>query len=237
MTEASSKPTGAGDDASLAFPWYDPRSARGRLVLAVIFGVGAMLGMPKDLSWAGRFVGGWDVGALVLLSLSWTIIATADPKETRRRAGSEDPGRTFVMATVVLTAAVSLFAATFAMRHAKTLTGGMADLLVGMCFLAVAASWAVTHTAYTFRYAHLYYRDEGDGDGGEGGLVFPGDEAPCDSDFAYFAFVIGMCFQTSDVSVTNRIVRRDVLVHSILSFLYNTAIVALTLNLVFGFLG
>jgi uncharacterized membrane protein len=220
--------------AERAFRWYDPRSARGRLVLAIAFGVGAMLAMPVELSWAGRFVGGWDIGALVLLSLSWTIIARADPKETRHRAGSEDPGRTMVMAIVVVTAMVSLFAATIAMRHAKTLNSGMAGLLVAMCFAAVASSWAVTHTSYTFRYAHLYYRDDG---AGEGGLQFPGEEQPCDSDFAYFAFVIGMCFQTSDVTVTSRLVRRDVLVHSILSFLYNTAIVALTLNLVFGFLG
>jgi uncharacterized membrane protein len=217
-----------------AFPWYDPRSARGRFVLALVAGLATTLAIPKSLSWAGRVVGGWDVGSLVLLILSWTIIVTADPKETRRRAGSEDPGRTTVMAIVVLTAGFSLFAATVAMRHAKTLDGDLEALLVGMCLLAVVASWTATHTAYTFRYAHLYYRDDG---AGEGGLQFPGEEQPSDSDFAYFAFVIGMCFQTSDVTVTSRLVRRDVLVHSILSFLYNTAIVALTLNLVFGFLG
>ena len=224
-----------GASADRAFPWYDPRAAGGRLGLAIVFGIGAALAIPSELSWAGRAVGGWDVGALILLALSWSIIASADSKETRRRAGAEDPGRTMVMAIVVLTAAFSLFAATIAMRHAKSLSGGMEALLVGMCFFAVASSWTVTHTAYTFRYAHLYYRDEGEGD--EGGLTFPGDEAPCDTDFAYFSFVIGMCFQTSDVTITSRVVRRDVLVHSVLSFLYNTAIVALTLNLVFGFLG
>jgi len=200
-----------------------------------VFGVAAALAIPREMSWAGRAVGGWDVGSLILLGLSWAIIVRADPKETARRAGSEDPGRTTVMAIVVLTAGFSLFAATIAMRHAKILGGDLEPLLVGMCVLAVVASWTVTHTAYTFRYAHLYYRDDDAGPGG--GLQFPGDEQPADTDFAYFAFVIGMCFQTSDVTVTNRLVRRDVLVHSILSFLYNTAIVALTLNLVFGFLG
>jgi uncharacterized membrane protein len=222
------------DDAERAFPWYDPRSARGRFVLALVVGGATMFAVPERLSWAIRFVGGWDAGALVLLGLSWWIVLTADAPETRRRAGAEDPGRTTVMASVVVTAAVSLFAATIAMRHAKALEGSLAGLIVGLCMFAVAASWAVTHTAYTFRYAHLYYRDDG---AGEGGLTFPGDEPPCDSDFAYFSFVIGMCFQTSDVTITARILRRDVLVHSLLSFLYNTAIVALTLNLVFGFLG
>lgn len=222
------------ETAERAFPWYDPRQARGRLGLAIVVGVAATLLLPEELGWAGRIVGGWDAGAIVLLGLAWTIIATADQKETRRRASSEDPGRTMVMAIVVLTSAVSLFAATVAMRHAKSMSGAMAAVLVSLSFLAVAAAWSVTHTAYTFRYAHLYYRDDG---AGEGGLLFPGDEQPGDSDFAYFAFVIGMCFQTSDVTITSRVFRRNALVHAILSFLYNTAIVALTLNLVFAFLG
>jgi uncharacterized membrane protein len=102
-----------------------------------------------------------------------------------------------------------------------------------MCFLAVVAAWGVTHTAYTLRYAHLYYRDAG----GEGGLVFPGDDKPRDLDFAYFAFTIGMCFQVSDVTISSPIIRRGALGHSLLSFAYNTAVLALSLNLVFGYLG
>jgi uncharacterized membrane protein len=98
----------------------------------------------------------------------------------------------------------------------------------------VAVTWGVTHTSYTLRYAHLYYRDRGSG---EGGLVFPGDERPCDLDFAYFAFTIGMCFQVSDVTIASRRIRRGALLHALLSFAYNTAIVAFTLNLVFGYLG
>lgn len=87
---------------------------------------------------------------------------------------------------------------------------------------------------HALRYARLYYRDDG---AGEGGLEFPGKEPPDDFDFAYFSFTIGMCFQVSDVSVSSRLIRRTVLVHSLVSFLYNTAILALALNLVFGRLG
>ena len=83
------------------------------------------------------------------------------------------------------------------------------------------------------RYAHLFYRDA---PGGEGGLAFPGPRKPDDFDFAYFAFTVGMCFQVSDVVVTSAQIRRAVLGHAVLSFAYNTVIVALVLNLLFGFL-
>jgi uncharacterized membrane protein len=77
----------------------------------------------------------------------------------------------------------------------------------------------------------LYYRDDGDG---EGGLEFPGREAPAYFDFAYFAFTVGMCFQVSDVTVSSRNLRRAVLGHALLSFAYNTAIIAVAINLVIG---
>ena len=83
------------------------------------------------------------------------------------------------------------------------------------------------------RYAHLYYRDDAEG---EGGLKFPGEHKPDDYDFAYFAFTIGMCFQVSDVLVTSRQIRRSVLFHAVISFAYNTVILALVLNLLFGIL-
>ena len=94
---------------------------------------------------------------------------------------------------------------------------------------SIALSWTMTHTAYTLRYAHLYYRS-----GGRHGLQFPGDEAPADIDFAYFAFTVGMCFQVSDVTVSTTACRRAVLLHATLAFVYNTMILALALNLVFG---
>ena len=95
---------------------------------------------------------------------------------------------------------------------------------------AIALSWILTHTSYTLRYAKLYYRDP-QRPRDAGCLNFPGKGPPADIDFAYFAFTIGMCFQTSDISVETREMRREVLVHALLSFVYNTMIVALALNL------
>jgi uncharacterized membrane protein len=217
-----------------AFAAHDPRQARARFLLAVIASLVALWLVPADLGWSLRFVAAWDAGALVFLALCWSIIARADAAETRRRAAAEDPGRRFVWAIAVASSAISIFAATHAMKHAKDLSPGLADVGVALGFGAVIAAWAITHTSYTLRYAHLYYREDGEG---EGGLTFPGDGPPNDMDFAYFSFVIGMCFQVSDVTVTSPVIRRGALAHSILSFAYNSVILALTLNLVFGFLG
>ena len=82
-----------------------------------------------------------------------------------------------------------------------------------------------------FRYAHLYYREDAEG---VGGVTFPGEHPPTYSDFAYFAFTVGMCFQVSDACVTSPQIRRTVLAHAVVSFVYNSVILAFVLNLVFG---
>lgn len=221
-----------------AFHPLDLRQARARLLLSVVTGIAASLvlgAMPGGPGWTARVVAGWDAGALVVIVLSWLIIARSNPKGTRRRAAAQDPGRTAVWAVVLVASTFSLFAAVALLRRAKALAPTETALLVGLCLGAVIAAWTLTHTAYTLRYAHLYYR-EADGEG-EGGLTFPGDRPPDYFDFAYFAFTVGMCFQVSDVVVASPAFRRAVLGHAILSFAYNTAILALALNLTFGLLG
>jgi uncharacterized membrane protein len=156
---------------------------------------------------------------------------------TRRRAAAADPGRNTVSAIVLGASSFSLFAAAVVLRKAKTVAPGQEASLVALCLAAVVSAWCLTHTVYTLRYAHLYYRDDGEG---EGGLAFPPPDkppAPDYFDFAYFSFTVGMCFQVSDVCITSKHIRRAVLFHSVLSFAYNTAILALAMNLVAGLLG
>lgn len=195
---------------------------------------GVMAAALPGTGWALRLVATWDAGAIALLALAWSIIWDCDTARTRRRAAAEDPGRSVVWALVLGASTLSLFAAAYVLRRAGVLAPAYPAVLVVLCLAAVASAWCLTHTAYTLRYAHLYYRDEGDG---EGGLSFPGDAAPDYFDFAYFAFTVGMCFQVSDVTVTSKSLRRAVLIHSVLSFAYNTAILALAMNLVAGLLG
>lgn len=210
--------------------FWSPRRAVGRLLLAVVAGGLASAVIPGRVGGPLRTVAGWDVAATVLLVLVWRIILTAGPEETARRAAAEDVGRSFVWAVAVLGSTVSLFAGTVAVRNARVMAPQAEHQLVLLCLLAVATAWFVCHTGYTMRYAHLYYRDDGD----LGGLGFPGTEMPCLLDFAYYAFTVGMCFQVSDVTVTQHRMRQATLGHALLSFVFNTAVLALALNLLFG---
>ena len=200
--------------------------------MAVVVGAIAVLalsGLPVSL----RAVVGWDAAGFALLCVSWLVIWRSDAESTARRAAADDPGRKLVWLIVLLASAFSLFAAGVVLRTAKGLSPEHSALLAAACLAAVVIAWLLTHTAYTLRYAHLYYRDD---DEGVGGLTFPGDQQPHAFDFAYFSFTVGMCFQVSDITITSRLIRREVLFHACLSFAYNTAILAMALNLAFGLL-
>jgi len=212
--------------------FWSPRRALGRLLLGAAMGGLAAALIPGEVGGPLRTVAGWDVAALVLLALVWRIILRASPEETARRAAAEDVGRSFVWAVVVLASTVSILAATVALKNVRTMAPRAEQELVLLCLLAVVTAWILCHTTYTVRYAHLYYRDDGD----LGGLGFPGTEMPCLLDFAYYAFTVGMCFQVSDVTVTQHRMRQATLGHALLSFVFNTLVLALALNLLFGHL-
>lgn len=213
-------------------PAWVPRQAPARLAIAGA--IGAVVGLLLDSAASvTRVIAAWDAFAVVLLAFAWAIIWTADADETRNRAANDDPGRTAVWIVVVLSSTLSLFAAAFGLRHARVLQPSRAAIEVLLSLGAVVTAWCLSHTAWTLRYAHLYYRDD---DEGTGGLLFPGDRAPDEVDFAYFAFTIGMAFQVSDVSITSPQIRRAVLMHGVQSFAFNTTILALSLNLAYGFL-
>ena len=211
-----------------------PRFALSRIALATALGVAVTLLLGAWNPWAVALISGWDAGGIVLVALAWITIYTADAAETEKRAAADDPGRRLVYGVVLLTSATSLGAAVYLQRQASVVAPRFEALLALLCIGTVALSWTLTHTAFTLRYAHLYYRED---DEGIGGVDFPGGAMPTYMDFAYFAFTVGMCFQVSDVQVTSHQIRRAVLLHATMSFLYNTAILAFVLNLVFNLAG
>jgi uncharacterized membrane protein len=200
------------------------------LSAAAVAAVALFFVLPADLPTALRAVAAWDAGVLVILGRWWTGILRSSPSRARHRAAVDDPGRYAVVVIALIAGAISLAAATVLLRKpADFVTAGQDQLLVGVAIIALASAWVLTHTAFTLHYAHIYYQDAG----APGGLHFDGGP-PDDLDFAYFAFTIGMTFQTSDVTVNKRPVRRVVLGHAVLSFVYNTVILALAINIIFG---
>jgi len=220
--------------ASRAFARHDPRQARARLVIAIGAGLAVAYLVPDRFGAALRAIAGWDAAALSMGVLAWALISSTDAKRTRQKAAEDDPGRRAVWVIAILASGYSLFATALALRSAHTSGLEYRPVFIVLCLAAVVTAWALTHTAYTLRYAHLYYREDHDG---VGGLTFPGNAAPTYFDFAYFAFTIGMCFQTADVSITSRRFRRAVMGHAVLSFVYNTTILATAVSLIVGFLG
>jgi uncharacterized membrane protein len=214
----------------------EPRRSRSlaRLVLGACFGLVAAAAVPARFGTALRLVAGWDAAALAIAAIVWRVIAPAPPRVTRAHAAGDDPGRAVVSLLWVAASGASLVATAVLLRRAKICAPDVRSLLVGLGAFAVASAWFVTHTMFTMRYAHLYYRD---GAEREGGLAFPGGGHPAYIDFAYFAFTIGMCFQVSDVTITSPALRRAALGHALLSFAYNTVILAVALNLAIGIFG
>jgi len=179
----------------------------------------------------------WIGCALTIILLNWIIILSSHPREVRKIAGLQDSSLTFLFLFVTTAAVVSLGAIVYLLKSTKGLPDLAKNEHILLAITAVVISWWLLHTMYTVRYAHLYYTPVTDAEGvtqTAGGLQFPGHEDPDYLDFVYFSFVVGMTFQVSDVNITSRRLRRVCVVHAIFSFAFNTAILALSINVISG---
>ena len=136
---------------------------------------------------------------------------------------------------MIVAACMSLLAVILVLQEHKALQK-IGGLHLFMAAMAVIESWLLIHTVFTLHYAHVFYRSmqEADVEGSGGGLIFPGGDNPDYEDFAYFSFVVGMTCQVSDVNVSSRSMRRLTLLHGLLSFAFNTMILALSINIISG---
>jgi uncharacterized membrane protein len=177
----------------------------------------------------------WIGLALSIIFLNWVIILTSHPLEVRKIAKLQDSSRTFLFLFITSAAVVSLGAIVYLLKSTKGLPEAAKNEHILLAITAVVISWWLLHTIYTLRYAHLYYDPDTDIDGETkaiGGLQFPGRQEPDYLDFFYFSFIVGMTFQVSDVNITSRRIRRACIVHALLSFAFNTAILALSINVI-----
>jgi uncharacterized membrane protein len=212
--------------------------ARQRLVLGLLAGAATFVALWGELRFASAAIAGWNAVAVVILALDWATILTTPQRKIRELAQQQDLSRFLVFIFVVVAACAALFAVGFLIRAHKDQPGGHFFVHLSLTLSTVTSSWALLHTVYSLRYAHVFYGDSDDPGMQKhaGGLIFPGDRPPNYFDFAYFSFVVGMTCQVSDVQITSRRMRRITLVHSILSFGFNTLILALLINTVSGLL-
>ena len=173
---------------------------------------------------------------LTILALAWLVISTKAPYEARRNARLQDASATFLFVLVISAATASLAAVGVLLASAKNLPPTGLAGHIALSVTAVVLSWMLVHTLFALRYAHLYFRDahEVERHAVSGGLVFPGKDSLDYTDFAYFSFVIGMTCQVSDVQVSTSQMRRLALMHGLISFAFNTAILAMFVNIIAG---
>jgi uncharacterized membrane protein len=202
-----------------------------RLLIGVLFAIlMSFLLSPIRMEALTRVMLGWDLYATCVLSLVAVTWATMKSAQIRVQARIQDTSRGVVFLLVVLASLTSLVAVMVLLSHkAAWILPRGAEAAIYLT--GVVLSWILLHTIFTWHYAHIYYGDHPcHPDKEAGGLQIPGDEPPNYVDFAYFSFVIGMTFQVSDIAITSHRIRKWVLLHGLLSFLFNTVIVALTIN-------
>ena len=210
--------------------------AHQRLLIAAVTAVAVFFLTSGHLRLSLQSIVTWNVFAWSFMLFSWVRILFANARTSVQTAKLEDAGRMVIFVFVILAAISSLFAVAILIGEAKGLSK---STITGHLLLAggtVVTSWFLVHTVFTMHYAHAFYRQTDDDQGCfEGsGLEFPSEKEPDFLDFAYFSFVIGMTCQVSDVQISGRSIRRLALVHGLLSFLFNTVILALTINLSSG---
>lgn len=203
-----------------------------RMVISLALAVTAFLLTHAKLSWPATSLVTWISFALAIVIMDWIIILNAHPKEIRKIAKLQDSSRTLIFLFVIVASLISLGAILFLLKGTKGQAGADVTGHILLAMASVIVSWWLVHTLFTMRYAHLYYNAIDGETTPVGGLQFPDETEPDYLDFVYFSFVIGMTFQVSDVEVSERPIRRLVLMHGLISFAFNTAIVALSINVV-----
>lgn len=204
-----------------------------RLVYGAAVGAAVAL-LPLPISLPSHVLLSWCAGTFTFLLLAWWLAVGFDAQRTREHAQAQDQPGLILFTLVVLSVFASAGAIALMLQHVKDLGTVQRLAQLALCMVAMGASWLMMQTTFAFRYAHLYYESELLDHPLGAGLVFPGNLAPDYFDFLYYAHVVGMTSQVSDVVVTARHMRRLTLLHSVTAFAFNMLVLALSINVMAG---
>ncbi|KAB8315734.1 DUF1345 domain-containing protein [Tolypothrix campylonemoides VB511288] len=219
--------------------WVVPKlfknsDSRHRLIISVGFAALVSVVLPSWLHLPSRILCAWNLGAVCFLSLTWWIMVRATPEKMRRFARFEYQGHVAIFTSIVAAACASVLAIGFLLGdNKKNLSTVLLTLHVMLAVMTIVSSWLLVHTIFALLYAHNYYQvSNSNTEQIASGLDFPNDEEPDYWDFLYYSFVIGMTSQVSDVQTISRFMRRLTLLHGVLSFFFNTTILAMSINII-----
>lgn len=202
-----------------------------RACAAVAPGVLVGVVLAFFVGWQSSALASFDAAAITFAVATWFGIRTLDPGQTESRARHEDGSAGFVGTAVILSSLIALVLEVLGLVKAEDSNGAARVLLISLAVSAVIAGWLAIQAVYTLHYARLYFADD------RRGIDFNTDEAPDFGDFLYFTVTIAMTYQVSDTEISDRRIRRVVTRHAMLSFLFGTAIIGTTINIMASLVG
>ena len=215
-------------------PWIVRLSATRRLGIMLFVAVATFLVFEPWIGLRTRLLLSWNAGVLAYLLIAWTTVARADATMTRVRAQTHDQSGYVIFVLIVSAASASFVAIGFLVGEFRNLPFWSRTGHLTLSIAALLLSWLLIQTLFAFHYARRYYSRHVNGPQPRRGLKFPGDKEPDYLDFAYYSFVVGMTSQVSDVAVLTRHMRRLTLIHGVLAFIFNIAILAMSINIIGG---
>lgn len=184
----------------------------------------------QSAGWARAVLIGFDAGALLFL-LSCIPLLGHETDDMRAASQRNDANRVMLLAITGIVCTVVLVAIAVELSQKAQMHAGSIALIIGTLLIA----WLFSNMIYALHYGHLYYSAKPRDGGDCGGIDFPGDEDEPDYwDFIYFAFTLGMTFQTSDVEISSRRIRRITILHCFAAFVFNIGVLAFTINVLGG---
>ena len=215
-----------------------PFILRPRLLSGIFAGVLVGLACPIDWELATRLLLAWNVGVLIYIGLTFRMMQRDDLARFHQRSSVQDEGGFMILTLSIVAALFSIGAIVAQLAATKDMQGLDKALHIGLAGTTILTGWAFTHLTFALHYAHEYASERRNRpDQSErlrGGLDFPDTITPDYSDFLYFSFTIGVASQTADIAICSPVMRQIALVHSIVSFFYNTTVLALTINIAAG---
>ena len=214
----------------LNISWFNRLHAIHKLLISVLVAFAVYTIFPmQHINRIAQAMVWWDTFCISIITLTAITFFTINSQQLCFQSSKQDESRVMIFVVILISTLASLLTVILLITSKSEVnTAKVWELPIAI--IGMISSWILVHTIFTLRYAHIYYSNSQKGEG----LDFPGDNDPDYLDFAYYAFVIGMTFQVSDVSIKTKRLRNLTLLHSLISFSFNTVIVALTINVIAG---
>jgi uncharacterized membrane protein len=207
---------------------------RPRLFVALLAGILIALVLPRDWNLITRILSGWNAGVWSYLALMGWLITKADHAQIQRISAQEDKSAIAVLAIMSISAVLSLAAIGFELVAVSNMAMHERISHYALTIITVLSSWLLVGIIFAFHYAHMFYLSNKT----MRAFRFPENKPNPDYwDFLYLAFTIAAAAQTSDVSIMNSSARKAVTAQSILSFIFNAAVIGLLINIAAGIIG